>query len=247
MSNQSLWIVQIGKIEFQTQNKITLNRKALYSLSIIMFSILVFNACTTKKNKAITRGFHNLTARYNIFFNGNESFKKSVAKLEENYKDNFTDIIPILIFPDDVMARSMASDMEYSIKKSVKLIKQHSITAKPKHKKNTSKSKILGLKNRANANKEFNTQGEFCKWVDNAYLLMGKAHLYKRDFVPAIKSFEIVINDFGKFDLKPEALLWLARTYIEMGDFANASKIIDQIDAEKELPAKFKATLMLVD
>jgi tetratricopeptide (TPR) repeat protein len=223
-----------------------LTPKNFLPIGLILLAAVFIASCSNQKNTAMRRGYHNLTAHYNVYFNGNEGFKKGVAKFEETYQDNYTDLLPVMLFPDNSSASSISSDMEYSIKKAVKLIKQHSITKRPKKRKSTSTTFLPGSKGRASKNKEFNQQTEFCKWVDDAYLLMGKAHLYKRDFVPAIKSFEIVINDFGKFGLKNQALLWMARTYVENNDFVNASKIIDQLDAERNFPEKYRADFELI-
>jgi hypothetical protein len=65
------------------------------SFIIIIISI---SACTTKKNTSITRAYHNLTARFNVYFNGIESLKDCLRKIDKNYKDDYVTILPIFIY-----------------------------------------------------------------------------------------------------------------------------------------------------
>jgi len=71
-----------------------------------------------------------MTSRYNIYFNGRESFKKGEKKIEKNVTDDYTRLIPV--FPYSAEAASSAtSDMDRTIKKSTKVAALHSITVKP--------------------------------------------------------------------------------------------------------------------
>jgi len=47
--------------------------------------LLFFSSCSTKKKSWINRQYHNTTAKFNGYFNGNESIKLGVKKIHENY------------------------------------------------------------------------------------------------------------------------------------------------------------------
>ena len=63
---------------------------------------------------------------------------------------------------------------------------------------------------------------EYCKWIDDSYLLIGKAYFYKGNFEEAIKSFNFVKNEYKKNPIRFEASLWLIRAYSEKKDFIAA-------------------------
>ena len=47
--------------------------------------IMLLSSCSTKKNRWVNRQYHNTTAKYNGFFNGKESIKKGLNKINENF------------------------------------------------------------------------------------------------------------------------------------------------------------------
>ena len=203
---------------------------------LILFAIIGFTAgCSTKKNTALRRGFHNMTAHYNVYFNGNESLKKGVQKILDGAKDNYAAILPVFKDDDEAMSRSVSSEMEKGITKSVKLIKQHSITAKPQRRDS---KWWLFTKAQKKKDKEFYKRKEFCDWVDDAYLLMGRCHYYKMDFDGALKSLDIVLRDFPNDGLKPEALLWSARCNNRLKKYAETKRFLGMLELEKNLTAK---------
>ena len=46
-------------------------------------------SCSTKKNTLVSRGFHNLTARFNGYYYSCENINEGVYKIEKNNKDDF--------------------------------------------------------------------------------------------------------------------------------------------------------------
>lgn len=67
------------------------------------------------------------------------------------------------------------------------------------------------------------------KWLDNSYVLIGKARLYKQDLPNAIEVFKYV-NTKGKDEAdKHEALTGLMRAYIEAGDYTNGLTVADYL------------------
>ena len=147
--------------------------------------------------------------------------------VKENLEDDFSKILPVFIY-DNPSASSVSGQMERAIKKSIKVINLHSITAKPKRKKNKKTAK----------DKAFYAQKEYNKWVDDAYLLMGKSHFIEKNYKGAEKSFTWIIANYPNTESKYDAEIWLVRTYIQTQDFDKALDYLQRIEAEKDFPKK---------
>ena len=79
-----------------------------------------------------------MTARYNIYFNGYESFKAGLAKnIQEVIRMIMQRLLKVFEYSDPSTASLCSSDMERAIQKASKLISLKSITAKPEIKDNS--------------------------------------------------------------------------------------------------------------
>lgn len=206
-------------------------QRLLFSVSTVIF--LLFSACSTQKNTWMSRHFHALTAHYNIYFNGNESFQQGVSKIRKGYKDDFTQVLPIFTWDDENIAKSAASDFDRASKKASKLIALHSIKAKP-----IMKREVLSEKE-----KPFYNKNEYNPWVEKAYLMIGKSHFYQHNYKLAQETFRFMINQFGGEEIRLYALLWLARVYIETGEMAEAKKLMDALSNEPAFPDRLAGDL----
>ena len=89
------------------------------------------SGCSKKKNTATTRFYHGFTAKYNIYFNAYESFRKGVQKISNTYTDDFSELLRVFENSDRSTASLVSSDMDIAIQKASKLISLKSITARP--------------------------------------------------------------------------------------------------------------------
>lgn len=71
------------------------------------------------------------------------------------------------------------------------------------------------------------------KWVDNNYVKVGLARLYACDFQNAILTFKFVNTKSRDLNLRHEALLYLVRTFTEMGDYDRAEEAFHFLEKEK--------------
>lgn len=71
------------------------------------------------------------------------------------------------------------------------------------------------------------------KWVDDSYVLVGKARLYSFDWGNAIQTFKFVNTKGKELRTRHEALIWLARTFTEHGEYNNAEATFDFLQKEK--------------
>ncbi len=185
---------------------------------LLVFSTLaIVTSCSTKKNTWVHRTYHNITSYYNIYFNGKEAYKKGAMQIENAYRDDFTKVIPIYKFGTKDASQAGYGEMDRAIKKSSKLIKQHSIKVKPN----------IPKKGMSKKEREFYKKTEYNKWVDDAYLLIGKAYLQQMELDKAARAFQLVIRKFPNTDAEKLANLWLWRTYLEAYDFVQAERYME--------------------
>ncbi len=195
--------------------------------------MFVVFGCSTKNNTLLTRSYHKLTSRYNIFFNGHESFKRGVDRINKQFEYDFTRILPVFTYTNPELARAASVDMDRAIAKASKIITTKSITAKPQ------------MPDRQLSPRETNflRQNEFNKWVIESYLLMGKAHFYKHDFSAAIKTFQFMQNQFPESNAIWNSQIWLSRAYLETGRNKEAKIILDKLDLDSMFPERLNAEL----
>lgn len=200
---------------------------------ITFFVVLIVNSCSTQKNNLLTRTYHQVTAKYNIYFNGRESFRSGVKIAEQQYRYDYNKILPVFLYTDPEIASSVTPDMDRAIEKASKVIANKSITARP--------DEGGGLF--SNGNEDFFRQNEYNKWVRESYLLAGKAHFYKHDFNPAAQTFLFIVRQYSMNSISHDGKIWLARTYSERGRFHEAKMLMDEMLNDNEFPSRLDAEL----
>ncbi len=186
---------------------------------ILLSILLVISSCSTKKKSWVNRQYHNTTAKFNGYFNGNESVRLGVKKLHEKHIDDFTDILSVYPTGDLKKAKKTHSYMDKAIKKGSIVIQRHSMKIKGK---------------------------EYCKWIDDNYFMVGKSYFYKGEFDEAIKTFSFINNEYKKNEIIYKSSLWLIRSYIEKGDFSSAKSELDELMSNKRFPDKLEKQLAIV-
>jgi len=209
--------------------------KRLFLHTTLFFLLIaVFAGCSTEKNTRASRTFHNLTSKYNIFFNANESVKSALALVDEQIDDDYTQILPIYKENDPSAKQMVTSDMDYAIVKCSKLIEIHSITKKPKRKKR-----------RTRKYQEFASQEEFNKWIDDAYLLLGRAYFYQQNYFAAINNFSYVVRKYPGEETADEAQIFLIRAFTQLERYVEANEVIQAIQRYDDFPKKLERDLAL--
>ncbi len=207
-----------------------LNKKIYTKILLTAIIISLIYGCSTKKNTIVSRTYHNITSKYNAYFNGNEKLKSGVKKINNSFKDDYSLTLPMFTSGDENIAKSSYPDMDEVIKKASKVISLHSIKVKPNRKNRATTKK----------QKEFLKQNEYCKWIDNSWLMLGKAKFYKHDFYSSAETFQFVISEYNYDPIKYNAMLWLTRNYCEQKKFDKSRELLEQIDGEKNFPRKLK-------
>ena len=192
--------------------------------------------CSTEKNTRVSRAYHNLTSHYNIYFNGKESMKAGLARVEEGVDDDYTRILPVYKESYPTSASAAKPDMENAILKGSKLIQDHSITNKPKRRRIRTRNY-----------QEFARKEEFNNWIDDSYLLIGQAYFYQHNFMSAIENFSYVMRKFSEEESKFDAMVWLARSYAEMERFTEAFEMLQALQADPGFPKRLEKELAKVN
>jgi len=209
-------------------------RRILLNTFGVIFLLTLLQGCSTEKNTLSSRVYHKVTSKYNVFFNANESLKAGSQRIEESIQDDYTRLLPVYKESDPSAANMVNSDMENVILKASKLIEIHSITAKPKRRRI-----------RTRKYQEFASKEEFNPWIDDGYLIIGKAHFFQHNFIAAADNFSFVLRKYPDGDARHEAQIWLLRSYAELGRFDEASGIIQEVMNDNDFPRRLDQDLAI--
>ena len=189
------------------------------SLLIVAASLTLVSGCSTKKKNFLSRAYHNVTAKYNVYWNGKEALKEGIDKLEKGHSDDYEEILDVFPVGTSESAKSVYGQMDRGIEKASLAIAKHSMLFKGK---------------------------EYVSTIDDSYMLIGKAHFYKRDYVLALEMFTYVIKQYKKNEIRFDGYMWLIRTNTELARFKDGEKIITLLEEEKKFPKKKLAELAAV-
>lgn len=196
--------------------------KTYKKLFVLFLLIIVSLSCSTKKNKWYNRAYHTTVAHYNAYWNGNDAYKQGVKFVNDNQVDDFSRILPIFKTGTQEQAASVKPNMERAIEKSSKVIKKHSMFIDKK---------------------ERNPE------IKKAYLLIGKASFYKKDYKVAQATFKHIISGWTNQDIMYEAMIWQALTHCMEKEYSQAESILDQVRnkiQEKKAPKSLNKFLYSV-
>lgn len=71
------------------------------------------------------------------------------------------------------------------------------------------------------------------KWVDNSYVLIGKANYYELAFAEAVRTFKYVNANSESTNDRHEALVWLMRSFMKLGEMENAQQVSEYLRKER--------------
>lgn len=205
-------------------------KKVVRNISFLCLSACLFYACSNQKNTWLSRNYQAMTTHYNVYFNGNESYKEGVDNIFKANVDDYTKVLPLYPISNNANAASATAQMDRAVEKAKKAIKLHSIRKKPKKDQKRMKNpKYLA----------FLKQEEYNNQIDEAWMLFGKAQFHKANFLPAVGTFTYIVRHFSwNKEAVAEARIWMARSYSEMGWYYDADQTLTQANRE-QVPHKF--------
>lgn len=154
---------------------------------------LLLSACSTKKDAFVNRNWHALNTKYNVLYNGNLAFEEGREQLNESYRDNYWELLPVerLAVTEEIKLDSEDNNPNFirAEDKATKAIQKHSMEI---------------------GNEERNPQ------TDEAFLLLGKARYFDQRYVPAIEAFNYILQKYSESDKLNEATIWREKTNIRL-------------------------------
>ena len=174
-----------------------------------VFLLMLVLSCSTENNSFLNRAYHSTTARYNGYFNAGELMKGGLKTYYDSRKEDFYTILPVNPLPNETEVKGMYVIIDTAISKCKKVILNHSMPS----------AENMALK-----------QAEYNNWIDENWLLVGKALYYRRDYEKAFKNFQFVKQFFQKDPSTYEAELWIAKLNIEQNKFADAKLTLDALN-----------------
>ena len=196
----------------------------IFNILAILLAFMMLASCSTKKNKWNRRAWHNMTSHYNVWWNGNQSIKEGEKTLRQSVQDDYTKTLPVFNYGTKENALALNQYMDRTIEKDAICIQKHSM--------------------------RFNNV-ERVRWIDDAFIDMGKAHFYKQDYVPARRTFDYDSTQYRNSPDRFTATLWLAKTYIATKQYEKAEAMLQSIlvatDNENEkIPRYVRTNIDLV-
>jgi tetratricopeptide (TPR) repeat protein len=200
---------------------ISTKKYTLAAFLLFLLGLSLLTSCSTKKNTFTRRVYHNVTSHYNVYWNGMDGLRQGLKEYKASLKDNYALVLPVYNYGDRAAAAKISQFADISIKKASKTIQKHSMP--------------------------FNRK-EYCRWIDDAYMLIGQSYFYKQDYPMARRTFEFIIKTYNDNAIKYDAMLWLARSNMQIGDFNRAEPMLDMIASKikkGEAPDKYETDLNL--
>lgn len=173
--------------------------------------------CSTQKNTFVNRNYHSITTKYNGYFNARESYREGLRRLAQLHEDNYEDVLSVFKYGSEQQMRTISGNMEIAYQKASTAIRRHSMN-------------IRGV--------------EYNRWIDDSYYLIARSHYFKRDVNLAILTFEYIIRQFDS-PLQYKSKIWVAKSYIQAGQFDNSQQALLRATADKEQGLLDREALML--
>ncbi|GET45213.1 type IX secretion system periplasmic lipoprotein PorW/SprE [Capnocytophaga felis] len=180
-----------------------------YFTLVFVIQLFIFG-CTPNANTYYNRQMQPIVTKYNVLFNGEEAFDLGLKELQEQYQDNFSEILPVepIKMSGKIQLDGIENpNFERAEEKAIKTIQLHSMVFK-------------GVQRNYK--------------IDDAYVLLGKARYYNERFLPALEAFNHLLTNYGKSERIPEAAIWTQKTNLRLGkDKIAIEKLHELLSVEK--------------
>ncbi len=177
---------------------------------IIFAAVLLLASCSTTKDRWVNRKYHEVTAHYNAYFNGEEAFNEAVVQFQNGEEWDFEQFLPIYFWPDADQASGLFAKMDRAIEKSAKVVKKHSMVFSGKQKND---------------------------YVFKAYLLIARSRFYKHELIQTLEATSYIEDNFGRLELAEDEVFWAkllaAQTHVRMENFFQAEQQLDELYTKK--------------
>lgn len=142
------------------------SRSILYSFILVLF-LCIIASCTTNRNTTLSRTYHSVNTRYNVYFNAHEAYKEALDSKIEPLNDNLSEQLYIYPYDPDAGTRLVSE------RDSIVLTRKVDNTKKKRSRGilSSAVSSLLGKENTnesftAEDNMSFGGRGSFTTTVD---------------------------------------------------------------------------------
>ncbi len=182
--------------------------RGLWAHTILTLSafmpLLILVSCSTQKANWSNIQFHNTTAHYNIWWNGNESLKQGLKTMETTCKDDYTRLLPVYKIAAKEESMAIYPQLDRAIEKSIKGIKKHSI---------------------------FVNGQEHVPYIAKCYILTAYATFYKHDIANASSTCQMLVSQYSGTAIADEAAILQARCATLDKRYQDAESSLDELVA----------------
>lgn len=130
---------------------------------------------------------------------------EGTIELFKSAKENYAKVLPVFNFGTKQEAQLLNPQMDRAIQKASVAIQKHSMP-------------FGGT--------------EKVKWIDDSFLMIGKAYFYKQEYFSARRTFNFIIQEYGYNEIKYTAMIWLAITYNQTGEFEKSEPMLNLITVD---------------
>ncbi|MDM1368854.1 tetratricopeptide repeat protein [Myroides marinus] len=210
---------------------------------VIFLAVLLLGAaCSVKQDRLLNRGYHAMTTRYNILYNGELAYDDALISLKKDYFDDFWEILPVERIDIKIdstrefdRGRSLESK-KGSILENIQVDGDQLGGAQEQGEQGFRRAedkaaKAIQKHSMYIKGRERNFQ------IDDAYLMLGQARYYDGRFVPALEAFNYILYKYPDGSLANEASIWREKTNVRLTYDDIAIKNLNLLlrDKKKEL------------
>ena len=233
-------------------------------------AILGISGCaTTNQAPFPAQQYHDITSRYNAYFNAKEKLKIVMQSVQKTHKDNFDEVVPVYYYSDPKEFASNAGELDDVEKRCTKSLQIHNYSNyADDHFLLIGKANFLkGEYDKALQNLRFITTEykDGVDYVKEMKRLKGKIVKPSREKKPVKRpKFEKKLDAKGnlvleKIDERPsyspfiheparaEALIWIANAYTSRKMFTEAASIIQFAKSDDKFYRNLDADLLLAE
>ena len=185
-----------------------------YFLFMLVFCAC-WMSCSNTKDTIVNRTAHNLSAHYNGYYNAGLKLEEALDKLAQSHEDHYDRVLTVFQYADATKAKAIYPQLEDILKRTTTSINRHTMY-----------------------DKRGNEKPESEKWIDDNWLLYGKAQFFKHDYFEAIETFKFVEATYKKEPSRFLASMWLAKSYLELTELREAEEKLDYLRNQSEFPQK---------
>jgi tetratricopeptide (TPR) repeat protein len=163
-----------------------------YYKILLILSLALSASCDSMKS---------ISSKYNILYNGDLFLNEGLDQLRNSYKDNFWDIIPVIV--DNNITNSLpdypTKNFLKSEEKAIKVIQK------------------MGDSRNSDSN-----------YINDAYLLLGKSRFYDKRYISSLQAFNYILKQDVKSNIWLEAFYWRTLIYINLQQYELAKSSLEK-------------------